>query len=143
MDIEWRYTEEEVDWYELSELYRIAPLGEKSPEDLKRAFGASMFKCFVYRNCALMAAGRALADGVDCSYLCDVAVRPDAQGSGLGRSVVSKLVELSEGHKKIILYSYPGRESFYKKLGFLPMNTAMAIFENQGQALEWGLVNER
>ncbi len=55
---------------------------------------------------------------------------------------MEKLVELSKGHKKIILYSNPGKESFYKKLGFKRMSTAMAIFENQEQALEWGLVNE-
>ena len=142
MDYEWRYSEEELDWDELSELYRIAPLGEKKPEDLKRAFGASMFKCFAYSGDKLVAVGRALADGVDCSYLCDVAVHPSVQGSGLGRAVISKLVKLSHGHRKILLYSYPGRESFYKKLGFMRMSTAMAIFQDQEQALEWGLVNE-
>ncbi|BFM05344.1 GNAT family N-acetyltransferase [Halioxenophilus aromaticivorans] len=141
MDLEWKYSEEELDWNELSELYRIAPLGEKKPDILKKAFGASMFKCFVYGDGKLVAVGRALADGVDCSYLCDVAVHPEVQGSGLGRAVVSKLVELSDGHKKIVLYSYPGKESFYKKLGFMRMSTAMAIFQDQEQALNWGLVN--
>jgi ribosomal protein S18 acetylase RimI-like enzyme len=142
MDYEWKYSEESLDWDELSELYRIAPLGEKKAEDLKRAFGASMFKCFVFTNGKLVAVGRALADGVDCSYLCDVAVHPSVQGSGLGRAVVSELVKLSRGHRKIVLYSYPGRESFYKKLGFMRMSTAMAIFQDQEQALEWGLANE-
>jgi ribosomal protein S18 acetylase RimI-like enzyme len=101
-----------------------------------------MFKCFIFDQEKLIGVGRALADGIDCSYICDVAVLPSHQGSGLGKSIVSKLVELSEGHKKIILYSYPGKEAFYKKLGFKRMSTAMAIFENQSQALEWGLVNE-
>lgn len=142
MTYQWRLTAEGIDWDELAELYRIAPLGEKRTEDLQRAFGASMFKCFVYDQQKLVAVGRALADGADCSYICDVAVHPEAQGAGLGRAVVSKLVELSHGHKKIVLYSYPGKESFYKKLGFMRMSTAMAIFQNQEQALEWGLVNE-
>lgn len=142
MGFEWKYSEEGLDWDELSELYKIAPLGEKKPEDLKKAFGASMFKCFAYCEGKLVAVGRALADGVDCSYICDVAVHPGVQGSGLGRAVVSRLVELSAGHRKIVLYSYPGRESFYKKLGFMRMNTAMAIFQDQEQALKMGLVNE-
>ena len=90
MDLEWKYSEEELDWNELSELYRIAPLGEKKPDILKKAFGASMFKCFVYGDGKLVAVGRALADGVDCSYLCDVAVHPEVQGSGLGRAVVDR-----------------------------------------------------
>ena len=43
---------------------------------------------------------------------------------------------------KSILYSVPGKEPFYKKLGFKRMCTAMAIFENQGVALERGYVDE-
>jgi len=101
-----------------------------------------MFKCFIFESGKLVGVGRALADGVDCSYLCDVAVLPDYQGCGLGKSIVAKLVELSRGHRKIILYAYPGKETFYKKLGFKRMSTAMAIFDNQNQALELGLINE-
>jgi hypothetical protein len=40
-------------------------------------------------------------------------------------------------------YSEPGKELFYRKLGFKRMSTAMAIFENQDQALERGYVNEK
>ena len=86
--------------------------------------------------------GRALADGVDCSYLCDIALLPSHQGIGLGQQIVSKLVDLSRGHKKIILYALPGKEPFYKRFGFKRMKTAMAIFENQAQALERGYVDE-
>jgi ribosomal protein S18 acetylase RimI-like enzyme len=82
------------------------------------------------------------ADGIDCSYICHIAVLPNYQGLGLGKSIVSKLVELSKGHNKIILYSNPGKEDFYRKLGFKRMSTAMAIFENQDQALELGFINE-
>ncbi len=140
MDYEWFDTDERVDWNELSHLYLIAPLGQKSPGDLQKSFSNSMFKFFVYEAGKLVAAGRALADGVDCSYICDVAVHPDYQGQGLGRQVVMKLVEHSRGHRKIILYAAVGKEPFYRKLGFKRMATAMAIFENQAQALESGLL---
>ncbi|MDT4873419.1 hypothetical protein FQZ97_1086620 [compost metagenome] len=89
-----------------------------------------------------MAAGRALADGGDCSYICDVAVLPSHQGTGVGKQVVSELVEMSYGHKKIILYAVPGKEPFYRKLGFMRMKTAMAIFENQQQQVERGYLSE-
>jgi ribosomal protein S18 acetylase RimI-like enzyme len=140
MAVEWIYSLENVDWEELSQLYLIAPLGRKDPSDLKVAFSNSMFKCFAYDSGRLIAAGRALADGKDCSYICDVAVHPDHQGIGLGREVVTKLVALSKDHKKIILYAAAGKESFYLKLGFKRMATAMAIFQNQSQALENGLL---
>lgn len=142
MEFSWQYSLDSINWEELSDLYRVAPLGDKKPDDLKIAFSNSLFKCFVFDSGKMIAAGRALADGIDCSYIGDVAVLPDYQGLGIGKSIVGKLVELSKGHKKILLYSYPGKESFYKKLGFKRMSTAMAIFESQTQALEWGLVSE-
>ncbi len=138
----WQFNLDGIDWNALSELYRIAPLGEKSPEDLKVCFTNSMFKCFVFDEGLLVGAGRALADGIDCSYLCDVAVHPGYQGRGLGKAIIDKLRENSATHRKIILYANPGKEGFYKKLGFLPMRTAMAIFRNREHAIRTGLVEE-
>lgn len=140
MSLEWIYSLENVDWDELSRLYLVAPLGQKDPADLKISFSNSMFRCFVYDSGRLVAVGRALADGRDCSYICDVAVHPDHQGLGLGKAVVNKLVELSQGHKKIILYAAAGKEPFYRKLGFKRMATAMAIFKNQEEAIKKGVL---
>ncbi|HCE91179.1 MAG: GNAT family N-acetyltransferase [Burkholderiales bacterium GWA2_64_37] len=142
MSLEWKLSTDGIDWEELSALYRAAPLGEKSPLHLQKVFSNSMFKCFVYENEKLVAVGRALADGADCSYICDIAVSPGHQGTGLGKQVVSKLMEMSCGHKKIILYAVPGKEPFYRKFGFLRMKTAMAIFENQKQQVEKGYLSE-
>lgn len=140
MALEWKFTSESVDWEALSNLYLIAPLGQKEPADLKIAFSNSMFLCFAYDSGQLIAAGRALADGKDCSYICDVAVHPDYQGRGLGKEIVARLVAFSKDHKKIILYAAAGKEPFYKKLGFKRMTTAMAIFQNEAQALENGVI---
>lgn len=142
MTLEWRYALDGIDWDELSELYRVAPLGNKNSSGLKAVFTASMFKCFVYDSGKLIGAGRVLADGVDCAYLCDVAVHPSHQGTGVGKAIVSTLVDLAKDHKKILLYAVPGKEPFYRKFGFKRMTTAMAIFANPAQALATGLVSE-
>lgn len=142
MTQEWKHSADGIDWEELSELYRAAPLGEKTPLHLQKVFSNSMFQCFVYESGKLVAAGRAVADGADCSYICDIAVLPSHQGTGLGKQVVRDLVEMSRGHKKIILYAVPGKEPFYRKFGFLRMNTAMAIFDNQQQQVERGYLSE-
>lgn len=142
MNLVWGYTQDHIDWKELSELYRIAPLGEKKPENLKIVFTNSMFKCFVSDKGNMIGVGRALADGIDCAYISDVAVSPKYQGLGLGREIVTKLIDRSKGHKKIILYANPGKEGFYAKLGFKKMNTAMAIFENPTKAIKAGLIAE-
>ncbi len=137
----WIYDQSDINWNQLSDLYRIAPLGNKAANDLKVVFSNSKFKCFVFDNSTLIGVGRALADGLDCSYLCDVAIHPEYQGIGLGRNIINKLIELSFGHKKIILYANLGKEGFYKKLGFKKMNTAMAIFSNEQQAIDVGLLS--
>jgi len=137
----WLNSEETINWQELAYLYKAAPLGDKAPEDLRTVFSNSMFKCFVFDKEQLIGIGRALADGLDASYICDIAIHPDYQNQGLGKAIVNKLVEYSSKHKKILLYAVPGKEGFYQKLGFHKMNTAMAIFENQQQAFEKGFIS--
>jgi ribosomal protein S18 acetylase RimI-like enzyme len=103
-------------------------------------FFNSKFKCFVFEQTKLVGAGRALADGIDCAYICDVAIHPDYQGVGLGRKIIETLIAKSAGHKKILLYAMPGKQAFYQKLGFKKMNTAMAIFSNEKNAIDVGLL---
>jgi predicted N-acetyltransferase YhbS len=142
MTIDWTDDRTGVDWQELEALYRAAPLGNKNADDLKVVFGNSMFCCFARENGRLVGAGRALADGRDCAYLCDVAVLPSHQGTGLGKQIVERLLAKSQGHAKIILYAVAGREPFYAKFGFLRMKTAMAIFRNRQSAIDKGLLSE-
>jgi GNAT superfamily N-acetyltransferase len=142
VNLQWNDSIESINWDELSNLYRIAPLGNKKASDLATVFTNSMFRCFVYDGGQLIGAGRALADGIDCAYLADIAVHPDYQGRGIGKEIVERLRDLSKHHRKIILYAAPGKDQFYLKLGFKRMQTAMAIFENQAQALEAGLIAE-
>lgn len=142
MALAWSNTTSELDWSELETLYRLAPLGNKSAALLKTVFESSRFKWLVRDAGKLIAAGRALADGADCSYICDVAVLPTYQGAGLGKDIVSRLAEDSREHKKIILYAVPGKEGFYRKLGFRRLLTAMAIFTDQEVAIQRGYLSE-
>lgn len=140
MALVWKETIEGVDWEELSALYRAAPLGTKDASTLKTAFGNSRYVLFAYEEDRLVGVGRALADGVDCSYLCDIALLPSHQGRGLGKQIVARLVELSAGHRKIILYAVPGKEPFYARFGFRRMKTAMAIFQNPEESCARGFI---
>jgi ribosomal protein S18 acetylase RimI-like enzyme len=140
--MEWSDSIDDLDWDELSALYHAAPLGNKNAKDLKTAFTNSRYRCLVREGGRLVGAGRALADGADCSYICDVALLPTHQRRGLGTQIVERLLDLSKGHRKIILYSVPGKEGFYRKFGFNRMTTAMAIFEDQGKAFARGYLVE-
>lgn len=141
-DLAWVTDQDHVDWQALSDLYRIAPLGDKPAKSLQLVFSNSLYKCFVYAGDRLVGAGRALADGLDCSYICDIAIHPEFQGMKLGKAIVEHLVARSHGHKKIILYANPGKEGFYRKQGFHPMKTAMAIFADHQGAVNVGIIAE-
>jgi GNAT superfamily N-acetyltransferase len=140
--LEWKDSLDAVDWEELSTLYRLAPLGNKPAAGLKVVFSNSLYRCFVFEQDRIVGVGRVLADGLDCAYLCDIAVHPDHQGTGLGKLIVARLVALSRGHKKILLYAVPGKEPFYRKFGFRRMKTAMAIFEHPDDAQQRGYTDE-
>lgn len=134
----WTDSDADIDWHELAELYRVAPLARKEPERLRIAFANSMFKRFAFEDGKLVAAGRVLSDGIDVAYLCDVALLPSHQGRGLGKRIVADLLAQVRDHNKIILYAAPGKEGFYAALGFRRMATAMAIFEDPAAAVQRG-----
>jgi len=142
MQITWSEQRGGIGWEQLAALYRAAPLGNKNAADLDIVFSNSRFCCFAHDGGRLVAAGRVLADGLDCAYLCDIAVLPSHQGMGLGREIVARLVAQSRSHAKIILYAVPGREPFYARLGFLPMTAAMAIFQNPVSAIARGYLRD-
>jgi ribosomal protein S18 acetylase RimI-like enzyme len=138
MPFDWTDDLARVDWNELSALYRVAPLGDKAPADLALVFGNSMFRIFAFDAGLLIGAGRGLGDGRDCAYLCDIAVLPAYQAQGVGKEITARLLRLAAGHRKIILYAAPGKEDFYKRVGFRRMKTAMAIFPNPDAAIARG-----
>jgi len=138
--MKWENSTKAVDWQDLSHLYKIAPLGEKPKALLKTAFTNSRFTYFVYDEDNLIGVGRALADGIDSAYLCDIAIHPEYQGLGLGKAITQKLLDDVKGYSKIILFANIGKDGFYEKLGFAKMTTAMAIFKDNDRAREMGLV---
>ncbi len=141
-DYTWIDNVDQVDLEALSTLYRLAPLGTKAPDALRTVFGHSKFAYFVYSGDAeLVGAGRALADGLDCAYIADIAVHPAHQRRGLGAGIAAHLIRRCRRYKKIILYAAPGTEKFYERLGFLPMNTAMAIWHDPEAAIRSGLLS--
>lgn len=64
--------------------------------------------------------GRVIADGVSDGYIQDLVVLPEFRMSGVGRQIVTALVNrcLEEGITWIGLIAEPGTEAFYLPLGF-------------------------
>jgi GNAT superfamily N-acetyltransferase len=117
-----------VDWNTISETLKHVGMAFYSPDEHKRAFEASYSTVFAWHDGQLIGFGRAISDGVYQAAIYDVAVVPEYQGEGIGAIIIQTILsKLSQCN--IILYATPGKEGFYKTLGFRKMKTGMALFK--------------
>ena len=67
--------------------------------------------------------GRVISDGIADAYVQDLVVLEGWKEMGVGRMILSRLLEECISHKItwIGLIAEPGTESFYRSLGFMPM----------------------
>ena len=67
--------------------------------------------------------GRVMSDGIADAYIHDVVVLPQWRNRGVGKMVVSALIEgcKSRGISWIGVIAQPGTEKLYCSLGFVPM----------------------
>lgn len=123
-----------IDWKAVSKTLKSAGMAYHSPGKHKRAFEASHTTVFIYSEDILIGFGRAISDGEYQAAVYDVAVLPTVQGKGIGKVIMQSILDQLP-NCNIILYATPGMEGFYKKLGFRPMKTGMAVFTTP-QAME-------
>jgi predicted N-acetyltransferase YhbS len=67
-------------------------------------------------------------------------VLPAYQRKGVGRAIVEALLDSVPDQATVMIYSVPGKEGFYRKLGFEPLKTGMAIFPDADAARASGYV---
>ena len=116
-----------IEWQAVADLLRQVGMAYHEPEVHRRAFEASYATVFAYDGAQLLGFGRALSDGEYQGAIYDVAVLPEAQGKGIGKTMVQVLLERLS-HCNVILYAALGKEGFYRSLGFRRMKTGMALF---------------
>lgn len=126
-----------IDWERLAFVFKRAPLGERAPARLKQTFENSTVRCFAWDDRELIGAGRAISDGIAYAAIFDVVLLPAYQGKGIGRQIMTFLAERSKA-ANIVLPAVPGKEEFYRKLGYRRMKTAMACFANPERQAELG-----
>lgn len=126
-----------VAWPALARLIASAGLGERDPALVERVFRGS--HAVVYAFCAneLVAAGRAISDGVTSSALFDIVVSPAHQGRGLGRRVTASLLARLP-QRSVLLLSVPEKQGFYAKLGFRRLKSAMMRHEEPSAWIDGG-----
>jgi GNAT superfamily N-acetyltransferase len=126
-----------VDWKRVSETLKSVGMAYHDPDMHRRAFEASHTTVFVYHGDRLIGFGRAISDGEYQGALYDVAVLPEAQGKGIGKMIIQTILDRLPDCN-VILYASPGKEAFYRRLGFRGMKTGMALFTNASAMAEKG-----
>lgn len=126
-----------VKWDEVQNLLKIAGLAHPPAELIEKAFKNSYSVVFIYNEDKIIGVGRGISDGAYQAAIYDIAVHPEYQGNGLGKTIIDEIYkDLKEFN--IILYSRPVSENFYRKLGFEKMLTGMAIFKDRNGMKEKG-----
>jgi predicted N-acetyltransferase YhbS len=119
------YSIENVEWTAVAAMFAEVGWGQRDPVQIRSAFEKSSHVMFIYEAGELVAFGRTMDDRCYYGMLVDVVVKPGRQHSGLGRDIVTSLREKLAGYKFITLTAAPGKEEFYRKLGWLRQSSAM------------------
>lgn len=129
MNLRYQTNFENIEWENIPSLLAKVGMSSMEAEKHKLAFKNSFSVIFVFNHNILIAFGRMISDGISQSAIYDIAVEPDYQGQQIGKEIVNRLMK-SSPNCNFILYAAPGKELFYKKLGFKKMKTGMAYFHN-------------
>lgn len=103
----------------IATLYRRAPLVRpvKDLDELWTMYENSSLVLSAWLEGRLVGIARVLTDGVLFSYLCDLAVEPDVQRVGIGKSLIASVLEHCKG-TDIILRDSSGSAGYYPRIGF-------------------------
>src|ERR1700722_11511655 len=114
-----------VDWQELVLLFKLANLGGREGDKVKRAFENSTVVCFALNGSRLVGAARALSDREYHATVYDVAMHPDYQRRGLGTRLMNELLATLPVWRVLLVADGEARR-FYQRLGFEPYGDVLA-----------------
>lgn len=119
-----------INWEEIPKLLEKVEMSFVDVEKHRISFENSYSVVFVFDEKKMVGIGRSISDGVRQSALYDIAIDPTYQGYGVGRKVIDILINTTPDCN-FILYASPGKEDFYRKLGFKKMKTGMMLFADR------------
>lgn len=118
-----------IDWQNVRDILKNVGMGYYEPDLHKKAFENSHAVVFVFSEDKMIGFGRAISDGAYQAAIYDIAILPEYQNQGIGKIIMNQIMK-KISNCNTILYASPGKEGFYKKLGFSFMKTGMALFLN-------------
>lgn len=94
-------------------------------EQAEKALNNSLYTVMAVENGKTIGMGRIVGDGAVICYIQDFVVRPEYQGTSIGRKMMEQLIahveelRMDQSEMMLCLMCAKGREQFYEKFGFI------------------------
>lgn len=94
-------------------------------EQAEKALNNSLYTVMAVENGKTIGMGRIVGDGAVICYIQDFVVRPEYQGTSIGRKMMERLIahveelRMERSEMMLCLMCAKGRERFYEKFGFI------------------------
>lgn len=124
-EIKWiSFIEDNLTFEEYKDLRNTTSWTKLTDTQIEKLIKNSAFKVRAKVDGKTVGMGRVLFDFRYTAYLADIIVAPEAQGKGIGRKIVERLIQLVKENAAVTDYlnfslmAAPGKYGFYEKLGF-------------------------
>ncbi len=104
--------------------------GTKENEIIEIALNNSLYSICAYDGSKMIGYGRIIGDKTIFLYIQDIMVLPEYQSQRIGTNIMKKVLEKVDKFKninpniKVYLSAVKGKESFYRKFGFISRKEA-------------------
>ena len=116
-----------VDWDRLAQVYRAAYGSDITQERIRKIFERSWATRIALWNGEIVGGVYAFSDGELDASIHGLATHPEFQRRGIGRALMESIVGEFGSHMALLLTTEPHNKDFYRKIGFRPLQGAMAI----------------
>ncbi len=120
----------EMDFSQVWEILHFYGLSDLDIDAQEEVFKNSYAVVFLMDKEKMIGVGRAVSDGRTLAALCNIAVRDEYRGNGLGKVILDHLLQEVKGCN-VILYTHPKHIGLYEHWGFSKLKTAYGIFQNE------------
>lgn len=130
---------ENIDFFQVWELLHFYGLTELDIDTQEKVFKNSYAVIFLVDGEKVIGVGRAVSDGITLAALCNIAVRNEYTGNGLGKVILDNLLKEVEGCN-VMLYTHPKHIGLYEHWGFSKLKTGYIIFNDESYYRNEGFI---